>query len=112
MSAFDEVNEIIDTYEFGWNVTRRVLAEKMTYIEKTAFGDYIVKLDTDLRRSLEAERLFHKYSRWMMKAEKVKYASGALALIREWDIINGVPDEVNETDEDQDYGDDDEAYEE
>lgn len=102
MSVFDEIT---DTYEFGWNTTRVLLAEKMTYLEKTAFGDYIVKLDTDLRRSLEAERLFHKYSRWMMKAEKVKYASGALALIREWDIINGVPNEINEPE------DDDEAYE-
>lgn len=106
MSNFDEVT---DTYEFGWNVTRRVLAEKMTYIEKTAFGDYIVKQDTDLRRSLEAERLHHKYSKWMMRGEKVKYASGALALINEWDIIDGVPDQLNENDENEE--DDDEADE-
>lgn len=104
MSNFDEIT---DTYEFGWNVTRKVLAEKMTYIEKTAFGDYIVKLDTDLRRSLEAERLHHKYSRWMMKGEKVKYASGALALINEWDIIDDVPNELTENEDE----DDDEVYE-
>lgn len=113
MSVFDGINrisEITDTYEFGWNVTRRVLAEKSTYIEKTVFGDYIVKQDTDLRRSLEAERLYHKYSKWLLRGEKEKYARGALALISEWDIIDGVPDALNENDENED-DDDDEAYE-
>lgn len=108
MSVFDEIT---DTYEFGWNVTRVALTEKLTYIEKTAFGDYIVKQDTDLRRSMEAERLHHKYSKMLMRNEQENYCRGALALIAEWDIIDGVPNELNE-DEYEDGEDDDEAYEE
>jgi hypothetical protein len=102
------LDTITDSYEFGWNITRSVLAGKTTYGVKTAFGDYIIKKDTDLRRNMEAERLHHKYTKMLHRGEKEHYCRGSLALIAEWDIIGVCPEEISINEEDED---EDEVYE-
>jgi hypothetical protein len=98
------LDTITDSYEFGWNITRSVLAGKTTYGVKTAFGDYIIKKDTDLRRSMEAERLHHKYTKMLHRGEKTRYATGAIALIKEWDRIGVQPEELTIEDTDEGEG--------
>lgn len=95
------LDEVVDTYEFGWNITRKVLAEKEIYTRETIFGDLIVRRDSGLMRDLEAERLHHKYSKMLHRGERKSYCKGALALIEEWDIIGVCPRELDEEDEDE-----------
>lgn len=98
---------VLDSYEFGWNITRSVLAGKGEYGERTIFGDILIKKDIALRREMEAERLFHKYSKMLLRREKSEYCRGALDFIREWDIIGACPAELT-VDDDGDWEDDEE----
>lgn len=108
MSLLDEV---ADLYEFGWNITRSALSSKEWYSEKTIFGDYIFKKDTDLRRSLEAEKLYDQYSKMLTRNKKVNYCRGALALIEEWDRIGVCPEELEIDEEDDQEHEEYEGYE-
>jgi hypothetical protein len=85
---------VVNNYEWGWNLTRAWLLNFITFSKQDIFGNFHLSYDYGPRRDMEAERLFHKYSKMLEKGDKVQYCRGAIALIKEWDTLKQIPEQL------------------
>lgn len=86
----------INSYEWGWNLTRAYLLNYTTFTKRDIFDNLHVYYDYSPRRNIAAERLHQKYAEALAKPkpDKPNYYRGAIDLIREWDTMGQVPDEL------------------